>query len=129
MTHVSRLPVHKDVYFEILDDLYRVLAEIGQPSEMKRFLGEFFTKTERIMLAKRLALAGMIVQKYDIDVIKRVLHVSTETIYRMKSKLESGGDGFKVGIRRVMRKEALDKFIDSLFQKKHSSGFHPLADS
>lgn len=128
MTHVSRFPVPKDVYYQILNELYWVLADVRKPEEMKQFLGDFFTKTERIMLAKRLALAGMILKDYDIETIKQVLHVSTGTMYRMKEKLERGGQGFKVGINRIIRKDEFDKFIRSLFQRKRSMS-HPLADT
>lgn len=128
MTHVSRFPVPKDVYYQILNELYWVLADVRKPEEMKQFLGDFFTKTERIMLAKRLALAGMILKEYDIDIIKQVLHVSTGTIYRMKEKLEKGAEGFKVGVNRITRKEEFDEFIRSLFQRKRSMS-HPLADT
>jgi uncharacterized protein YerC len=129
MTHVSRFPIHKDVYFEILNELYWVLADVKKPDEMKQFLGDFFTKTEHIILAKRLALAGMILHEYDQDIIKKVLHVSTATIYRMKEKLEYGGEGFKTGIRRITRKELFDTFIQKLFEKPQRSMVHPLSNS
>lgn len=129
MTHVSRFPVEKDVYVKILNELYCVLAYIREPAEMKQFLGEFFTKTERIMLAKRFALVGMLLHGYETDIIKNVLHVSTGTIYRMREKLDKGEAGFKLGIRKMMKKEALDQFIQALFRRPHSSGFHPLADT
>lgn len=128
MTHVSRFPIPKDVYFEILNELYWVLADVKKPEEMKSFLGDFFTKTERIMLAKRLALAGMIIQKYDTDIIKKVLHVSTGTIYRMKEKLDRGGIGFELGVKRIIKHEAFQTFISGLFKPPHhDQGIHPLA--
>jgi len=128
MTHVSRFPIPKDVYFEILDELYWVLADVKKPEEMKSFLGDFFTKTERLMLAKRLALAGMIIQKYDTDIIKKVLHVSTGTIYRMKEKLDRGGIGFELGVKRIIKHEAFQAFISELFKRPHhDQGIHPLA--
>lgn len=129
MTHVSRNPVHKDVYFQILDDLYWLLADVKRPEDMKQLLGDFFTKTERLMLAKRLALAGMIIEGYDVDIIRQVLNVSTGTIYRMKEMLDKTGEGLKAGIKRLLRKESFEKFLKELFQRHNDSGFHPLANS
>lgn len=129
MTHVSRNPVHKDVFFEILNSLYWLLADIKKPEEMKQFLGDFFTKTERLMLAKRLALAGMIIEGYEMDTIRQVLKVSTATIYRTREMMDKSGEGLKSGIRRLLHKESFEKFLKDLFERPHSSGFHPLADS
>lgn len=130
MTHVSQFPIPKDVYNEILDELYWVLADVRKPDEMKEFLGDFFTKTERLMLAKRLALAVMVIKKYDIDIVKKVLHVSTGTIYRMKEKLDAGGNGIMASVRRLMKHEAFEQFIIELFQRPHHDrGIHSLVDS
>ena len=62
MPHVSRRPVEKDVYFQIVDGFYWLLTDLKSEPEMKVFLNDFFTKTERIMLAKRLAIALMVMK-------------------------------------------------------------------
>lgn len=129
MTHVSRFPVEKDVYFRIIDSLYRLLADLKRAQQMKEFLGDFFTKTERLMLAKRLALAGMIIEGYSEEIIRKVLKVSSGTVYRMREKLDSGSNGLRGGVKRILRHEELDEMIENLFKRGDGSGFHPLRNS
>lgn len=129
MTHVSKNPIHKDVYFEILDGLYWLLADLKKSEDMKQFLGDFFTKTERLMLAKRLALAEMIIEGYDDRIIRQILKVSTATIYRARDMLDKSGAGVKEGVKRLLKKESFKKFIAEVFKRPHGSGFHPLSDT
>ena len=130
MTHVSRFPIPKDVYFEILDELYWVLADVKKPEEMKSFLGDFFTKTERLMLAKKARARCYGHKKIRYRYREKVLHVSTGTIYRMKEKLDAGGNGIMASVRRLMKHEAFEQFIIELFQRPHHDrGIHPLVDS
>lgn len=129
MTHVSRNPIEKDVYFHIVDALIWLFSDLKSPTQMKQFLGDFFTKTERLMFAKRLALAGMIIEGYNDEVIHKVLKVSSATIYRMREKLDSGNDALKKAIGRVIQKENLQEFLEGLFKRSGDSAFHPLRDS
>jgi uncharacterized protein YerC len=114
MTHVSRNPLDKDVYYDILDGLYWLMADIKTSAQMKVFLTDFFTKTERIMLAKRLAIALMIVEGYDTELIKKVLKVSTATIYRMREWVDRGGAGLKDGLFRLRKRQVMNDFWDQV---------------
>jgi len=114
MPHVSRHPLAKDVYFEILDELFWLLTEIKNKEEMKTFLYDFFTKTERLMLAKRLAVALMLTQGYSYSTIRDLLKVSTATINRTSVWLEKGGEGLKKGLTKLARKEKMEKFWRNL---------------
>lgn len=129
MTHVSRNPIEKDVYFHILDALIWLLSDLKSTQQMKQFLGDFFTKTERLMLAKRLALAGMIIEGYNDEVIHKVLKVSSATIYRMREKLDRGNEGLKKAMGRVLQKENLQEILEDVFKRRGDSAFHPLRDS
>lgn len=125
MPHVSKNPLEKDVYFRILDGLYWLLADIKSPPEMKRFLGDFFTKTERIMLAKRLAVALMITEGYEPEIIRRVLKVSTATIYRMGEWVDRGGVGLKDGLHRLVQRKIMDEFWVSVRTFIDKGVLHP----
>lgn len=114
MPQVSRYPLAKDVYFEILDELFWLLTEIKNKEEMKTFLYDFFTKTERIMLAKRLAVALMLTQGYSYSTIKELLKVSTGTVSRTSLWLEKGGEGLKKGLAKLAKKEEMEKFWRNL---------------
>lgn len=110
MPHISKYPLARDVYYEILDELFWLLTEIKNQQEMKSFLYDFFTKTERIMLAKRLAISLMLVQGYSYSTIRDLLKVSSGTINRASEWLDKGGDGLKKGLMKLSRKEKMDEF-------------------
>jgi len=104
MTQISRNPVHKDVYYSIRDDLVWVFSELHSQEDTKVFFYEFFTKTERIMLAKRLAVAMMLHRGFIYRDIRDILHVSTSTITGIATRLDQGGIGLKKILLRFIDK-------------------------
>lgn len=114
MTQLSRKPIHKDVFIEIRDDFLWVLAELKSTIEVKEFFYDFFTKTERVMLAKRLAVAMMIYKNYRYDDIRSILHVSTSTITRVSDWLDKGGDGVKRVLEKLVNEERMQAFWDKV---------------
>ena len=124
MTHVSKNPVDKNTYFQILEGFIWLLSDLKSESDMKLFLNDFLTKTERIMLAKRLALALMITKGYETKIITQILHVSTGTVYRMREWVDRGGSGLTLALKRLIIQEKLasfwkkvDNFIEDNFMK------------
>lgn len=110
MTHVSKKRLEKDVYYTIMSGLYWLLSDINTENAMRQFLQDFFTKTEQLMLAKRLAVALLIMQGYDAKVITQVLKVSTNTVYRTKDWVEQGGEGLQFGLHRLAHQEKMNSF-------------------
>ena len=110
MPHVSRYPIEKDVYFQIIDGFNWLLTDIKSEATMKLFIYDFFTKTERIMLAKRLAVALMISKGYETNLIKQVLKVSTATVYRIREWVERGGKGLQMGLNKLAHQEKTNQF-------------------
>ena len=111
MPHVSKKPLEKDVYHQISENLNWLLTDIRSKELMKLFLYDFFTKTERIMLAKRLALVLLIHQNYDVEIITKVLHVSTATVYRMREWVDRGGRGLKTALNKLVHREQMQGFL------------------
>src|SRR3989344_9399809 len=95
MTQLSKNPVHKDVYYSIRDDFIWVIGSLHSQEETKAFFYDFFTKTERVMFTKRLAIALMLHKGYEYGQIQYILHVSTSTISRVMNWLDTF-DGVKL---------------------------------
>lgn len=121
MPQISRNPVHKDIFFEIRDDFLWALAEVKSPAEVKAFFYDFFTRTERIMFAKRLAVALMLHKGYRYDDVRFILHVSTSTITRIANWLDQGGDGVKRILDKLIKEEKMELFWNKVnrFIDKH----------
>ncbi|OGG31289.1 hypothetical protein A3A63_01205 [Candidatus Gottesmanbacteria bacterium RIFCSPLOWO2_01_FULL_46_9] len=110
MTQLSRNPVHKDVYYSIRDDFIWVIGSLHSQEETKAFFYDFFTKTERVMFTKRLAIALMLHKGYEYGQIQYILHVSTSTISRVMNWLDSGGAGVKHVLDKLIREEKMEDF-------------------
>lgn len=110
MPQISKNPIHKDVFFNIRDDFLWVLSEIRTSGDVKTFFYDFFTKTERIMLAKRFAVAMMIQEGYQYTDIQYILHVSTSTITNVAHILDQGAPGMKRIITKLAREEKSEAF-------------------
>ena len=125
MTQISKRPVDKDVYYSIRDDFLWVLQSIRNPQDVKAFYYDFFTKTERLMFAKRLAVAMMLYQNFSYDEIVYILHVSTSTINRVSEWLDKGGEGTKKLLKKRIQSEEMEVFWKKIektlqyFQRHH----------
>lgn len=114
MTQLSRNPIHKDVYFEIRDDFVWILSALQSSEETKAFFNDFFTKTERLMFAKRLAIALLLQKGYDYRDIQYLLHVSTSTISRTAHWLDREGNGVARILSKLVREERIDTFLKKI---------------
>ena len=110
MTQLSRNPIHKDVYYSIRDDFIWVIGALHSQEDTKAFFYDFFTKTERVMFSKRLAIALMLHRNYSYEQIQYILHVSTSTINRVMNWLDSGGIGVKRVLDKLIREEKMEVF-------------------
>mgnify|MGYP001612853127 FL=1 len=110
MTQLSKRPVDKDVYYSIRDDFLWVLQSIRNPQDVKAFYYDFFTKTERVMFAKRLAVAMMLHKQFSYEDVVYILHVSTSTINRVSEWLDKGGESTKKLLQKRMYSEEMEDF-------------------
>jgi len=65
---------------DILNQFDRLLADLSHPAEVKTFLSSFMTHTERLVFAKRLAIAWQLEQGKSYEEIGKALNVSSATI-------------------------------------------------
>ena len=95
MPQVSKNPLGKETNQEIQAALWWLLARLNSDDNIKDFLGGFLTNTEKIMLAKRLAIAFLANKNYDYKDISNALKVSTNTVYRIKDAMDRTGGNYK----------------------------------
>lgn len=85
MTHISSKPLSPKTRGEINVQLTRIVKKYTTA-----MLGELLTSTERIMLAKRLAIIFMLEQKQSYYRIHKTLAVSVSTIKRLHDRYMLG---------------------------------------
>lgn len=121
MTHVSRYPMDKVIETELFRKFWHSLSSLRDPDSVSSFFSDFLSDSERIMLAKRFAIAVLLLRGKRPRDIKSVLHVSDSSTSSVGAWLKNAKPKTVATLERVIREnyweELLDKFegvIDSL---------------
>lgn len=118
MTKISRLPLRKDVWDRVLDLFVSTLADQKDKKKLANFFDDFFSPTEKIMFAKRLAAAVLLAKEHNYQIIHEILRISPPTIAKLSLKIKYGGKGLNPVIEDIFKKEASQivwKEIEGLF--------------
>jgi len=90
MPHVSKRLLEREKFLGIHKELFKIIGTIARSNRSHLALGELFTKTEKLMLAKRLAIVCMLDQKESVYAIEQILKVSPSTVARISLQYEKG---------------------------------------
>ena len=82
MPHVSRKKLKKKVFIKIGEQLADTIVKANSARELRWIFKELITPTERVMLAKRLAIMLMLERGYSFNIIQKTLKVTPQTIVR-----------------------------------------------
>lgn len=98
--------------FNFLSD---TVAKLRTKEQVSGFFEEFLTPTEKVMLAKRLAIGILIAKRYSYREISDLLKMSTSTIaiYNLSYKYKSV---FRNMIERILKNEALETCLLELVE-------------
>lgn len=111
-----RKEVESDKYFENVYFLYEIISSFKNTYELKLFLKDILTTSELRMLKRRWHIAKLLSTGIDIRSIAHITDTSTQTVSRVKEKMEEGRGGYKAALIRMsnIKKKELDDFL-----KKH----------
>jgi uncharacterized protein YerC len=110
MTQVSKYLLPKDVYDHIFNVFLSTLVKLRTKKSASEFLSEFLTPTEKVMLAKRLAVGVLIAKECNYREISQTLKVSTTTVGNM-SFLYKYGENYKRMVDKLLTIEETKKFL------------------
>ncbi|HVF68998.1 MAG TPA: Trp family transcriptional regulator, partial [Xanthomonadales bacterium] len=79
MPHVSKNKLDKKTEDNLIQTLELVLSKLTKDAEIKGFLLSLLSPTERLMLAKRLAIAMLLKENLPATHIAHTLHVTRDT--------------------------------------------------
>ena len=117
MTQVSKYPISKKVADRIFDVFLKTLVEIKSNKEADEFISDLLTPTEKIMLAKRLAIAFLLEKNYDYRTIQKIIRVSAPTITSVNNARKYGSEGYKKLVAKIIKEEKLISFFDETVEK------------
>jgi len=103
MPQVSRYPLKPETWNKIFNLFLHTFASINKKSDLSRVFYDLLSSTERIMLAKRLAIALLLVKKHNYNSIKHILHVTTGTIAKIQKQLLEGQGGLQIALEKIFK--------------------------
>ncbi|MEX2029052.1 MAG: Trp family transcriptional regulator [Candidatus Paceibacterota bacterium] len=90
MPHVSKRYLKKESFRILMRQFTNALEEADSRARVGKMLDELLTKTEKIMLAKRIALIYLLSKDTPFEKIEKLLHLSPVTISKFSLKVEGG---------------------------------------
>ncbi len=136
MAQVSKYPISKDVADRIFEVFIKSLTKIKNHKEAQDFAYDLFSPTEKVMLAKRMAIAFLLMKGYQYREISRLLRVSSATVGSINISLKLGRGAYETILTRIAKEEKLERFFMDISEKvlsvmalpKSSAGWRYLRD-
>lgn len=116
---------------ELLSEFCEALLGLKNIDEVMKFLIDLLTRSEALMLAKRIKIAKFLLIGKTYKEIEEELRASHGTITKVAEWLNEGGEGFRMVAKRAQKKqkEVLGDDIDfnewSLLKRKYPIAFWP----
>ncbi len=108
MPQISKKALDRKTFNQVYDRFLRTVLDLERGTKGRSFLGELFTPTERVMLAKRLSILFLLSDGTSIYKIQHILNVSPSTVARMAKSMDRGG---YAGVAKIIRsKKCQDLF-------------------
>ena len=125
MAQVSRRYIKPKVGEKIQNLLIDCIQRCNDQKTTVSFIESLLTDTEKTMLAKRIAIALMILKGVDYEKIDNTLMVSKATIWRVKIWLDAKGSGFRSLLNEVLKHDA-EKDSEKEFRLDKAINDNPL---
>ncbi len=110
MAQISKIQPGVELSKEIYSQLLFLFSSLTLQTELSNFLSEFFTKTEKVMFAKRLAIAVLLERGYSYREVRMILKVSFPTIRSVEFWLQHG-TGYKSAVKKIVEREQVKEFL------------------
>lgn len=95
MGRINRTTIDKNVKGKLEKKLWKTLSSFDSPAQTQAFLGKFLTSSEILILAKRLEIFKMVIEKKPYETIMDRLKVGSSSISRAQNTLRKYGSSFE----------------------------------
>ncbi len=124
MPHVSKKTLRRKTFRHVSRDLIELIAGLRSKGEIQTFLTELLTPTERIMLAKRLAVIFMLKKNYGFETVWRTLNVSPSTVARFWKRTKT--HSYPTISKKINNEKTREEFWNS-FERALLAGMPPMS--
>ncbi len=116
MVQASKKYTSDDVFREIYYLLSKCIKSVKSVNSAAGFVEVILTRSEKLMIGKRVAIAFLLRKGARYDDICYILRVSRGTVARVNDRLENSSS-FQMHIDRILRQEEIDLALLSFFEK------------
>lgn len=117
MPYVSKRSIPIAIENKIYDLLIKSIEKLSKKYDIVPFLSDILYPTERVMIAKRLSIAYLLLRgDYDHRQVAKLLRVSTNTVARVSLVLKTQGKGYRLIVERFLKEEALRTVLNELIE-------------
>lgn len=117
MPRVSTRPIPLEIENKIYDLLIKSIEKLSKKYDIVPFLSDILYPTERVMIAKRLSIAYLLIRgDYDHRQISRLLRVSTNTVARVNLVLRTQGSGYRRVVESFLKEDAMKIVLNELLE-------------
>lgn len=116
---LSKKTIDKEKEKGLLKIFFQLIADIKNPAEAEKILTSLLTKTEILMITKRLAVTKALKEKVSYSEIRKNFQVSSATISQISSHLNKN-KGIEVAMEKISADQWAEKWatkIKNLFGK------------
>lgn len=114
MSQVSKYKLNNKVYEKIFSLFPQFLHRMTKNNQDHLLFDTFFTRTERIVVAKRIAIAFMLVKGYSYNQIVSLIKVSHGTIAKIADSLSTHDQIIIKELERMSANETFIEFLDTI---------------
>ncbi len=114
MSQVSKKVLPNHVKESLFNNFWDLLASIKNSREVKIFVEDFLSPTEKVMLAKRITIAILLTKGHDYRSISTLLKVSTTTVSTIAKYLNLKTPGYQLLIKKYFQKQAVKELLQEL---------------
>lgn len=112
---------NKEEKIKYLDALYTAVESLGSREEVKNFLRDLLTESERMMVGRRIIIAQKLLNGDSYDRIINEMKVGADTIMRVQRWLEDDIEGYEKAVKK------LEKVLESRQEKRDKAYLDPFS--
>jgi len=113
MPMISRNKVDDEVLEKLFSLFFEVVGKRENKEEFQRLINDVFSSTERIMVAKRIAIIYLLTKNIDYRIICEVLKVSASTVFKFRLLTEESKVIVPI-LKKILRGEKISQFFEEI---------------
>ena len=121
MTRISKFKVKGELLEKLGLLVFEIVGNSSNKSEFDLILTDLLSPTERIMIAKRIAIVYLILKNIDYRQISETLKVSQATISKFRLLMERS-EGLIPAFQRILAKDKIVSILENIFAGLFSPG-------